>query len=538
MDPKSKKEIKDEIVSNLTAGNIDRAKDIEHEHDISLIEAKRTAEEVVEGLVKKSKNLPVAVEITTQYDLDNELKIKAVSLHLRELLRNKKYDEGIDWAKENGLPTNEVNNIAIKAFNESLSQREVKKALDYKHKYQLPDNLVFDKVINKFNHFFDSKDYESAMLLGQDFDISRKRTLISSIRAYHQFINSENLAKLISFEKKYNILGDRELHLVDEADLKLLGNVFRDMIVVSLLSRGNPDMLAQVVHKLNLFEKGETNPVAKQIVKYVIEEVINLHNKFLNSGLYTDGLKVVENFNLMTHELSPDQKVKLIAAAEAAHNKVLKENNLSLAKSIKENYLLYTKNIIGDSIEKLNSVVDKVMVELLARGNAADIKNVVKEYDVSDKRISEMANIALVTLMKERKFVEAFNIAGDLKIKSFDAELNQQVKKDFENAIKDGQIELAANIGYAFNLKGQKIKKAALVIWRKNLEAGKYNEAISIKRKHKLPKPMVEPIAKEVYENLISENKSEEAARVRQMYRLNLSIMGLFKEVFKKIFSN
>ncbi|MCP4728363.1 MAG: hypothetical protein GY863_25225 [bacterium] len=538
MDQMSSKEIKDEIESHLVNGDVEKAKDLEHEHGITIIGAKKIAGEVVTEMIKKSNTLPVAVAICEQYDLETELRIKAISNHMRNFVKENNYDEAIDWAKENNLPSNEINTIAIKAFNESLGQRDVKKALEYKHKYQLPDNLVFEKVINRFNHFFDRKDYESAMLLGHDYDISRKRTLIASIRAYHQLINTDNLAKLIAYEKKFNILGDSEHDLVDEADLKVLGEIFRDMIVISLLSKGNPDMLAQIVTKLDLFEKRERNPVAKQIVKYVIEEVINLHTKFLDSGLYTDGLKIVENFHLMEIELSPDQKVRLITTAEMAHNKVLKDNNLSLAKSIKENYLLYTKNIIGESIEKLNVVVDEVIVEMLAKGNANDIKSLVKEYDASDKRIRELSSIALVSLMKERKFVEAFNIVNELKIRIFDSDLHEQVNKNFEEAYKDGQMELAANIGYSFRLINPKVKKAAVAIWKKDLVAGKYNEALALKKKHKLPRAMIEPIVKVVYGDLIDNGKSEEAAQLRHVYRLNLSIMGLFKEVMKKLFSN
>ncbi|MFC1564045.1 hypothetical protein ACFL6G_03865 [candidate division KSB1 bacterium] len=537
MEPASKKAVKEEIVENLYAGNIDRAKDIEHQNDIMIIEAKRNAEEVVQNMIKKVKDLNIAIEICEQYDLEAELRIMAISLQLRNYIKEKEYDKGIEWAKKYSLPSNEVNTIAIKAFNDCLSQRNVKKALDYKHKYQLPDNLIFEKVVNKFNVLFDRKDYESAMLLGQDFEISRKRTLIASIRAYHQFISNDNVAKLISFEKKFNILGDREIHLVEEKDLKLLGDIFRDMIVVSLLSKGNPGMLAQIVNKLDLFEKRELNPVAREIVKHVLNEVIVLHNKFIDSGLYSEALKVVENFGLMSVDLSPDNKVKLIEAAEKAHNKLLRENNLNLARTLKENYNLFNKNIIGDSIEKVNKAVDEYIIEMLGKGDSATIVTVVEEYDVSNKRIIELANVVLVDLMRSRKFVEAFNIVSNLKVNITDSNLGTQVKKNFEEAFKDGQMELAANIGYYFKLRNTKVKKAAFRIWQKNLESGKFDLALELKKKHKLPKSMIEPVVKEVYRDLIDHNNTEEASRIRQMYRINLSIMGLFKEVLIKLFS-
>jgi len=523
------------IFDAFLTGNFDTSDSLKQKYGFSEDEIKTVAEKAYQNLMK-GKKIPLAIKVCERCSLPSEMRSEAVNLQFRVLNADKRYEEAIQWGLDYKIPRNDINNTAVKAFSIALENRDVEKALELKRKHEIPETLIAAAGLPSFNIFFQQKEYVKAMLIGQEFHVSRKRMLTAGIRGFYQLLRKDEIQKFVALEKQYNILGDKEIVSIDENDMTLFLNIFIKNVVNTFLSDAKAAELSKVIDDLQIFEKHENNPLLPMMLKQVAEEVAIVHNELMDEGNYADAHRLIESFHLLKDEISYDVRTQIIAAAEKAHHRLIGEDNLPAAKIIKDNYGLFGKNLIGDSIETVIEIVSKYLEKALENGDIKNAQYCIEEYNLPLPVVHDTGRKALIRMLQSKKFIEAFDAIKLLKIPVNNPAVNAEAAEHFDEAFTGKKLELASNIGYYFKLKDKRVVKAAFVIWHKYMEAGRYTEAGELKKIHKIPNKLTEPVVKENYRKLMREGETEQAVYLRNEYGINLTIVELIVEFVKKIF--
>lgn len=535
MEAIDKTNVKNTIFELIKKCEFEKAEALESENSISPMEVCNLASKAYTELILKEK-FAEAVLITEQFNLPSEKNIEAISGQFRLFNKKKEYHKAIEWGKKYKLPDTEIDNISVKAFNEALNAKEVEKALEIKKNYNIPHNLVVGLARDWFNAYIDQGKNLEALLLGQIFDISRKRTLTSGIGAYQKLINEQNITKFMALEQKYYILTDRDLDQIDRKEWDKFAKVFINEIIKGMISGNRVDQLAKIVESLKILVYRDNNPYISMLILDVAGVVANEHKHLMETAKYSDAFKLIESFHLLSENISSDAKSLVIEHAEEAHNELLDENNLEGAKAVKDNYDLFGKNIITKSVKSLTAASMEYLERALDENNIENAKSVIKEYNITKNAILLKSNKVLTNKLKSRKFIEVFAIMKEIKIGSFSSELKTEATTSFKESYESGQIELACNLAYHFKIKDPRTVKAAFMLWNKHIEAGRYETALDVKKKHKIPRKKLEPVVKELYRMLMANNQTEDAAAIRRDYSINLSFWDMITEMLKSVF--
>lgn len=526
---------KNAILELIKNGDFDRAETLENENSFSQMEIGNIASKAYNELISKGK-FAEAVLVAERFGLPSEKKIEAVSGQFRLFNKNKEYGKAIEWGKKFQLPVSEISNISIKAFNEALNEKEVKKALNIREKYSIPHDMIVGLAREWFNVYIDQGKNLEALLLGQVFDISRKRTLTSGIWAYKKLLLDKEITKFIELEQQYYIMTDRDLDQMDRKEWDVFAKVFIDVVIKGMIRSSSIDQLAKIVESLKILVYRDNNPYISNLISQAAEVVANEHKNLIESAKFSDAYNIIESFRLLTDNISADARSLVIKHAEDAHNELLEEGNLENAKGLKDNYDLFGKNVITESIKSVTAASIEYLEKALDENNIENAKAVIKEYNISQNAILLKTNLVLTNKLKSRKFVDVFEIINEIKCGTFSSELLTEAKTSFNEAYEAGQIELACNLALNFSIKDSRATKAAFIMWNKHMEAGRYETALEVKKKHKIPKKMIEKVANEKYRMFMENKNTEDAATIRRDYSIHLSVWDMITEMFKSIF--
>ena len=536
METVDKTAVKKSIYDCILEGNFIQANTLEKNNAIAHIEVVSIAEKVYSELMQ-SQGYIKAIDIVEHYNMPSERRAEATNAQFRLYSRKKEYDKAIDWAIKYKLPENEINSVAVKAFNDALDARNVEEAILLKHQYSIPVSAVSTTGLQWFNVFFEQQKYYNAFLLGQEFDVSRKRTLAAGVLWYQQLLQNKEIGKFVAAEEKYNILSEREINQISQLDINNFIALFITTVVKGLLAQNKVEQLTKIIDVTNIIGNQMNNVLLGTLVKQITEEAAGEHNKIIELGRYNEAVRLMECFHLLADDVTLDIKVKVLEATEKAHHMLLVQNNLRAAKFIKDKYELFDKNIIANSLETVFTVTSTFLANALSNGNVADAKTIIKEYNIPKETMQEIVNEVMTKLLRSRRYIEAFNIVREIKPNVSVSEIHTEAISSFEDAYTNGQMELATNIAYHFDIKDNRRIQAAFILWQKQIETGHFDKALEIKKLHKIPGKMTEPVVKEIYSQLLSQKKTEKAIVLRQHYHLNLSIWGWFMELMKKIFA-
>jgi len=534
MESTEKSSIKKKIFEYIVNGQLPQVVDFIKNNPISAIEITETVKKAFQQLLE-DKNYFVAIQLCEQFNLPVEMRLEAVNTQFRKLIKNREFEKAVEWGLKNNIPRTDIENVAMKAFKEALHQKNVEKALGIKDKYNISAAFIGAEAIHFFNIFYENKNYVKALLIGQEFDVSRKRSLTAGIRGYQGLISSGDIQRMIELEQKYNILGDREITQVEENDENKFIDTFIQDFFRNFLSSNKADKLSQIIESLELFQKRGNNPLVSRLIHQISEEVIYVHTNLMESLKYSDAFRLVENFHLFSDEIVAESKSKIITAAQKAHNKLIEENKLQAAKLIKDNYELFSKNIIADSLDSVSRVIAEYLEKALEKGDIENALFVVKEYDVQQNNVRIIAGKAIAKMLQSRKFLEAFDTIKMLKIPPNNQLFNAEALSCFEDAYNNGQMELASNIGFYFRIKDERVVQATFMLWKNQIESGRYSRAIEIRKQHKIPKKLSEPVVKEIYKNLLTQGETDQAVHLRNTYQMHLSVWAWFMEILRKV---
>ncbi len=530
-------ELKQSLLEQMVGGNFSEAEMLEKDHSVSAIEVIGIAEKAFLELMK-TKKYNLAYKLGENYGLPSELRIEAVNSQFRLYIANKEFDKAVEWGRKYKIPESEIINAGVKAFNEALDSRDVVKAIEFKNNFKIPFDLIASQARRWFNIYFENQSYPKALILGTEFDISRKRTLTAGLRAYFVLLGENKINEFARLEENYSIISDRDLSQVDKFEFKNFSKVFIENVVKDLISREKVDQLATLIETLKLIENRDFSAYIGSLMKETIAEVAFLHNNILTSGNYNSAFRIVENFRLLSNIVPADIKVRIIETAEKLHHNFMQQDNLLAARTVKDNYKLFNENIITNSIETVTNVSSEFLKNSILRGKIDEVKTVIEEYQLKGEKLNEIVSTSLIKQLKSRKFLEAFEIVEELNVRVSSADIKAEAKASFNEAYENGQMELSTNIALHFKLREKRVVNAAFIIWQKQMESGKYEDAVDLRKKMRIPKTKTQEVAKDAYNMLISQGRSVQAVQLRKDYSLNLSIWEIVVELMKKVFTN
>ena len=530
-------ELKQSLLEQMIGGNFSEVEMLGKDHAVSAIEVIGLAEKAFHELMK-AKKYNLAFKLGENYDLQTELRIEAVNSQFRLYLANKEFDNAIEWGRNYKIPETEIRNAGVKAFNEALDSREVLKAIEFKNNFKIPFDLISSQARRWFNIYFENQSYLKALMLGMEFDISRKRTLTAGLRAYINLLEENKVGEFAQLEKNYSIISDRDLSQVDKFEFKNFSKVFIENVVKDFISKEKVDQLAALIDTLKLIENRDFSAYIGSLMKETIAEVALLHNTILSSGNYNSAFRIVVNFKLLSNIVPADTKIRIIETAEKLHHNFMQQDNLLAARTVKENYKLFNENIITNSIETVTNVSSEFLKNSIISGKIDEAMIVIDEYQLKGDKLNEIISTALIKQLKARKFLEAFEIVEELKVNVSSTNIKTEAKASFNEAYENGQMELSTNIARHFKLREKRVINAAFIIWQKQMESGKYEDAVDLRKKMRIPKAKTQEVAKDAYNMLISQGRSVQAVQLRKDYSLNLSIWEIVVELMKKVFTN
>ena len=205
---------------------------------------------------------------------------------------------------------------------------------------------------------------------------------------------------------------------------------------------------------------------------------------------------------------------------------------------IKDNYCLFDKNILAKSLETVSRVAAEYLRKALNDGKVGNAKLAIQEYSIPKDTVWRIASEAIVNLLHSQKNIEAFEIVKELKVDVNDQQIQSEAQASFEESYENGQFELATNLSFYFKLNDKRAVQAAFILWQKHIEAGEHQHALDLKKRHKIPKKMTEPVVSDIYKTLLADKNTEQAITIRRDYKLKPSIWQWIVEFFQKLFSN
>jgi len=170
----------------------------------------------------------------------------------------------------------------------------------------------------------------------------------------------------------------------------------------------------------------------------------------------------------------------------------------------------------------------------LFKGETENAVAAVKEYRVSKEQVRTSVKKVIRECMEKKSFPPVFEILKKFPLPSDDNELVFMAENHFDDAMKAHQVELAAQIAFYFKLKKELAIKAGYRAWEKNMQYGKIDEAILLKKRHRLPAQMTSALAKEAYQRFIRTNP-DMAKRIRNEFQIDLDFLEILLEILRKL---
>ncbi|MFC1553336.1 hypothetical protein ACFL7D_01770 [candidate division KSB1 bacterium] len=526
-----KEAVKNEVKALLLEGDLKSASSKILDNSISIFETNKIAEKVFQTLLAEKK-IQYAIDVCDHFNLPNESKINAISSQFHSLVAEKKFEEAFDWGTKYSMSPNDINANSVKAFEFALKNKEVRKALQYVEKFNPPLDLLTNIARNYFNVLFDGQNYIDAFYIGQKFELASKRTLTAALRGISHLLSENKFKLIVQLEESFRVLHDRKIDEIDDEDKKAFTKKYGDIVDLNFIQSNKINELGKFVNSLNLFKDYEGNGVLTEMIMITKRGTASVHEVMINEGRGPAAFDVVKNFQLLDNNTPEDIKLEVISSAENAHNEMMINKNLKAAMFLKENYELFTKNVLENSREKLKKISNEFLMSALLNSDLENAKTVIKKYEIDVEIVKITVGKAIQKLIDGDQYPSSFEILRSFNIKITDPDVLTDVMLKFHKAYEDNEMKVASDLAFYFHLKDPRVLRAASNHWESLMELRKYEEALSFKKERRIPKKLIEPIVKRIYEKMMGESNITTAAKLRMDYKVNVNV---WKWIIEKI---
>jgi len=534
MSPEERSGSKQEIAELLVSGRLEEAAAWYRQHNFSTVRVEETATDAYRVLMK-SRQYSTALDVCKMFNLPAELKLRSISDQFHAFKEHKEFEKAYEWGARYQMSQNDLNNVAAKMFFDALAKKEVEKALACFDQYSIPSDMIINEVRQSFNNLFEAQRFVQAFIIGKRFDLSSKRTLAAGLQGYIQLFAQHNMQKFLTLEKEHHILADVEIDNVEEKIKNQFIQHFDKEVIAQVLEKSGPDALYKIITSLLIIQNYGQFDLVTELMMRVMKATAEAHNQIMSEGRGPAAFSVVQNFLLLSTDAPFELKTDIIKSAEAAHHKLLEENNLNGALFLKEKYDLFGKNRLDDSIDKLNRVLKEYINDSLKKRDVISAKKAIDQYDIHDDALKTIMTKTVDQLLLDEQYATIFEIIKSLGIKIDNPDTIAEATTRFHHNYEDNNMKTASDLAYYFKISDPRVQKAAFKYWFELMEQGKYEEAIAFKKDRKLSKKLLHPALKNIYQNMVKDSRTEEAKRLRQEYRVAVSFWVWVLEAVKRL---
>lgn len=520
------------IRNELNNGNFDEAKRIEREHLIPSNIISSIVNTVYDGFIREKK-FKLAFTLARKYELPSEKIADAISMEFRHLLSLGKCEEAINWGIKNGLANYEISKAAVKGIEMAIIEGDVKKAVKMKNEYSIsPEQIgIWQKG---YDNAFNESKYFDAALLSREFGSSERKTQLTASKAFKNAVGTGTFGDIVNVEKEFRLFNDASFGLLGDDESKTVIETFLNFVDICA-KNSDGRTLVEVVDGIRILYNFYTNHHLKGLVHMVLKKSIEIHGNLMKSGTVEEAQAIKDQLGLLDEKVPVEMKRQLIEQALESHNSLLKKGDFELAKKIKDEYQIMGVLASRELIDSVQNAAIEYLSTCIRKGEFKKADFVIEDYNIPAPDVKDRATDDLKYLLSSEKFDVAFETLLKFKITIEDEELKDIAVKSFEKCMDKGYYEMAADLGYVFEIRNPNVKKAAKIVWERYMESEDYVKAKMIKRKHKLTRKDTQDYAQKSYNLNMEKNKIDIAKNVRDEYGLSVGIIKWIIEFIKSL---
>ncbi|RKY87012.1 hypothetical protein DRQ09_05160, partial [candidate division KSB1 bacterium] len=188
-----------------------------------------------------------------------------------------------------------------------------------------------------------------------------------------------------------------------------------------------------------------------------------------------------------------------------------------------------------ETIDSIQQAAYSYLSQIILQGDLDKTDRVIQSYGLPSDEVKEVAKEVITNLLRQERFKLVYEVMMKFKISPDDPDLKDSAERAIEKCMQSGYYETAADLGFIFEIKNQKVKSAAKIVWQECMKKEEFKKAKIIKKKHRLTKKDTKKTAEEVYKTCLDRNKLEIAKNIRKEYNLKLDFFTWLLELIKKI---
>lgn len=520
------------IKEELAKGNFEEAANVQKKAGLNSIEFDSITSTFLAELTSKRK-FKEAFELATHYDMPSEVINNVVLKNFTALFAKGDYDAAATWGIEHKLEPAEILKASMKLFEKAIHDKDIPKALAIREKYRVPKEMLKAFALQAFNSSFQHKEYYNAALLAKAFDFPLIRILTAAVKAFIIVLNATNTEGIIQIEKEFNILSDVSFDEIQQPEQDKIIELVETKIFK--FNSENPEAVIKILGELDLLGKFYRHDSLKGLLKFILTLLCGFHTSFLEQGKAEKAIDIIEHFQLSGDDIPQEIKNNLLQAASKYHDLLLEQYNYSSARKVKDKYAELFKTGIFEDVISSKSATLKFFEQALGKGDLNLAIKAAKEYNIPAAQVKTSAAKAMTKAMDKNNYDEAFAVFKQFQLDGRDENVLSSAKKHFEDALTNNLYELAADLGFFFNLDKDSTKDAAYQAWKRFMKSGKYDKAKALYLRHRLPPRILEATIEEIYQYNIQIGLLTKAQQIRKEYRLKVGIMTLLREFFQKL---
>ena len=487
---------------------------------------------------KQQGNFRCALEIAKHFKFVNANEKLLCHDEWKRLHEAGEYDEAIQWAKANNLSKVELNRTALMAYRKHIQEHNIEEAVRILEEYSLDKKDILNETILEFDHACNSGEYYSAAILGKKLKFSTSRTLHAAIQACISAIKNEDFELAIKIIGEFDLIDENLITIFQENEIEEFFLCVLNSFIKPLFLKGNYKLLIDFVNQVGLVGREFKHNIFKNFVQNIYEIAINTHNKLLQHDELKSAQFICNSLNLFAAPVPKGIYTSLVETCENYHNSLIKNDDLSKAISIKNIYSLFNKNVTEDGIDNVLKLVALFIVRALKRQQIKPALEAIKEYTIPEYLVNDSVFKAFMDLMNAKKYKNAFTIQKEFKVDRSKKKIHEQIMDKYYELMNEGEFSVTAELAKQFYLDKFYYDESTYKAWEKEFRAHNYDIAWVLKKRYKIPKMKMLPLATRYYWNYINEKDFETAVSIRTVYRVRLSFGQLLKEFFSSLFSH
>jgi len=485
---------------------------------------------------KLKHNYPLALTLGRQFGLHPSELDPLYMAEWNQLCERKQYEEAAQWADEQGIGEFEMKRAAYLAYERYLNLGKIEDAIRMITVYRLKHEDLIGKTIPAFNKAIKKEEFYFAALLGREFNFSARRTFLAAVNAMIKELVGGNFDKAVEIQYKFALVSEAVFEEIGDKESAEFVKKLLELYVLPAFEKGNLQTLRRFTLDTELLDK---QPIHEQLItlqKEFISTAIRSHNASLKANDAKSAKFIRNSFKLFSLGSGHKYFISLIDSAFKYHNELLRNGNLDEALEVKEDCMLFTRYGLEEAVETAKKEAAAFVVTALEKGDYKSAKIAVNQYQIEPYIVEESLFKSIYNLMNRARYKEAAAVLIDFDLGIRTDELKDRFIAVYRKILDAHEYFLAADFAGSIGIGKQYIEDAAYRAWESMFLKEKYDVALEIRKKYRLPKKRTLKLAEKAYWNFMDKKDYDMAVYIRRSYRIPLTLTQWLIEILKIIF--